>query len=54
MEEPTSIDSLIAAVARTPEVGDAAVASAIALKHGDVLGTSYVVEAEYHERVRIG
>jgi hypothetical protein len=46
VEDPTTIDSLIAAVARTPQASDAAVASAIALKHGDVLGTSYVIEEE--------
>jgi predicted Ser/Thr protein kinase len=45
VHDPTSIDSLIAAVARTPVVPGDAVA-AITLTRGDVLGTSYVIDAE--------
>jgi eukaryotic-like serine/threonine-protein kinase len=43
MSDPTTIDSLIAAVGRAPSVGDASV---VTLKAGDVLGTSYVIDRE--------
>jgi eukaryotic-like serine/threonine-protein kinase len=42
MSDPTTIDSLIAAVGRAPNVSDATVM----LKAGDVLGTSYVIDRE--------
>jgi hypothetical protein len=45
VDEPTTIDSLIAAVARTPPASDADVRP-LALAPGHVLGTSYVIEGE--------
>jgi len=46
VDDPTTIDSLIAAVAKAPAVDGAAGVEAIALRHGDILGTSYVIEEE--------
>jgi eukaryotic-like serine/threonine-protein kinase len=45
VDEPTSFDSLIAAVAKTPEVAKGG-GAIIALAPGDVLGTSYVIDEE--------
>ncbi len=44
MSDPTTIDSLIAAVGHAPSVGDAN--GIVTLKAGDVLGTSYVIDRE--------